>query len=106
MEPVKLEGNEINQKETFTYLGSIIDKDGGTDADVTTRISKAREAFIQLKNTWSSKVLSSHTKIRLFNSNVKSVLLYGAETWRRTNTTNKKVQTFIYNCLRRILQIR
>jgi len=47
---------------------------------------------MQLKNIWSSKVLSLHTKIRLFNFNVKSVLLYGAET------TTKKLQTFINNC--------
>ena len=106
MEPVKLEGNEIDEVETFTYLVSVIDKHGGTDADVKARIGKARGAFIQLKNIWSSKVLSLHTKIRLFNSNVKSVLLYGAETWRTTNTTTKKLQTFINNCLRRILQIR
>ena len=62
-------------------------------------------AFLQLKNIWSSRVLSSRTKIRLFNSNVKMVLLYGAETWRITNTTINKVQTFVNNCLRRILQI-
>jgi len=107
MEPVKLEGNEIDEVESFTYLGSIIDKHGGTDADVKGRISKARGAFIQLKNTWSSnKMLSLHIKIRLFNSNVKSVLLYGAETWMTTNTTTKILQTFINNCLRRFLQIR
>ena len=57
MEPVKLEGNESDQVETFTYLDSIIDKHGGTDADVKARIGKARGAFIQLKNIWSSKVL-------------------------------------------------
>ena len=51
MEPVKLEGNEIDEVETFTYLDSIIDKHGGTDADVKARIGKARGAFIQLKNT-------------------------------------------------------
>ena len=107
MEPVKLEGNEIDEVETFTYLGSIIDKHGDTDANVKAMIGKARGAFIQLKNIWSSKVLSLHTKICLLNSNVKSVLLYGAETWRATNnTTTKKLQTFINNCLRRILQIR
>jgi len=106
MEPVKLEGNEIDDVETFTYLVSVIDKHGGTDADVKARIGKARGAFIQLKNIWSSKVLSLHTKIRLFKSNLKSVLLYGAETWVTTNTTTKKLPTFINNCLRRILQIR
>ena len=50
--------------------------------------------------------MSLHTKISLFKSNLKSVLLYGAETWMTTNTTTKKLQTFINNCLRRILQIR
>ena len=77
MEPVKLERNEIDKVETFTYLGSIIDKHSDTDADVKARIGKARGAFIQLKNICSFKVLLLHTKIRLFNSNVKSVLLYG-----------------------------
>ena len=87
------------------YLGSIIDNQRGTDADVKARIGKVRGAFIQLKNIWSSKVLSLHMKICLSNSNVKSVLLYGAATWTTTNTTIKKVQTFINKCLRRILQI-
>ncbi|KAI0240028.1 hypothetical protein LSAT2_009267 [Lamellibrachia satsuma] len=104
-DPVTLEGNALEEVETFTYLGSVINKRGGTDADVRARIGKARVAFLQLKNIWSSRVLSSRTKIRLFNSNVKMVLLYGAETWRITNTTINKVQTFVNNCLRRILQI-
>ena len=37
---------------------------------------------------------------------MKSVLLYGAETWRMTQTTLNKIQTFINTCLRRILRIR
>ncbi|VDP19393.1 unnamed protein product [Schistosoma margrebowiei] len=31
--------------------------------------------------------------------------MYGAETWRTTTTTIKKVQVFINNCLRKILNI-
>ncbi len=91
--------------QSFTYLDSIIDQQGGTDADVKARIGKARVAFIQLKNIWASRELTLTTKIRLFNSNVKSVLLYGAETWRTTKVTNRKIQTFINSCLRRILHI-
>ncbi|VDP18909.1 unnamed protein product [Schistosoma margrebowiei] len=33
------------------------------------------------------------------------VLLYGAETWRTTTTTIKKVQVFVNSCLRKILNI-
>lgn len=104
-EPVKLEQEPIEEVETFTYLGSIVDKLGGTDADIKKRISKARAVFIQLKNIWKSKEIGRNTKLRLFNSNVKSVLLYGAETWRTTKANHQKVQTFINTCLRRILNI-
>nr|KAG5712763.1 hypothetical protein BaRGS_029818 [Batillaria attramentaria] len=46
------------------------------------------------------------TKLRIFNSNVKSVLLYGCETWRTTKTMQQKIQTFLNTCLRRIFNIR
>jgi len=104
-EPVALEGVALEEVDSFTYLGSIIDKTGGSDADVKARIGKARASFIQLKDIWKSKILSQHTKIRLFNAIVKSVLLYGAETWRLTKNNINKVQTFINTCLRRILKI-
>ena len=31
-EPVKIEGEELGEVESFTYLGSVMDKSGGTDA--------------------------------------------------------------------------
>ena len=103
---IKLEELVLEEVEAFTYLGSVVDKQGGTDADVRARIGKARAVFVQLKNIWGSKELSLKAKVRLFNTNVKSVLLYGSETWRTTVTTIKRVQTFINTCLRKILQIR
>ena len=36
---------------------------------------------------------------------VKSVLLYGAETWRMNKTTLKRIQTFVNQCLLKILGI-
>nr|KAG5693557.1 hypothetical protein BaRGS_011682 [Batillaria attramentaria] len=62
--------------------------------------------MVMLKNIWASKVVSIRTKLRIFNSNVKSVLLYGCETWRTTKTMQQKIQTFLNTCLRRIFNIR
>ena len=45
-------------------------------------------------------------KIRIFNTIVKPVLLYGAETWRITVATMKGIQTFMNSCLRGIFRIR
>ena len=103
-EPITLGDTMLEEVESFTYLGSIISSQGGTDADVKARIGKARTSFLLLKNIWNSREIRETTKIRIFNSNVKSVLLYGAETWRINKITINKVQTFINKCLRRILK--
>lgn len=104
--PITVQGEALEEVDSFTYLGSILDKHGGTDADIRTRIGKARTAFHQLKNIWGSSEISATTKIRLFNTLVKPVLLYGAETWRTTATIMKKIQVFINTCLRKIIKIR
>jgi hypothetical protein len=72
--------------ESFTYLAIIVFKQWGTDADVKIRVSKARAAFIQIKDIWTCRYVSTNTTIRLFNSNVKSIphVLYGAATWGTT----------------------
>ena len=59
-----------------------------------------------MKPIWRSTVLSLRNKIRIFNTNVKSVLLYGSEMWPVTKTNTHKLQTFTNRCLRNILNIR
>jgi len=56
---------------------------GGTDEDVQIRTGKARAAFITLTIIWKSRVITKATKLRIFSSNVRSVLLYLSKTWRR-----------------------
>ncbi|VDP39532.1 unnamed protein product [Schistosoma margrebowiei] len=74
--PITIDGEDLENVKTFTYLGSSIDEHGGgSDADVKTRIGKARTAYLQLKNIWNSKQLSTNSKVRIFNTNVKTVLL-------------------------------
>nr|KAG5687146.1 hypothetical protein BaRGS_019224 [Batillaria attramentaria] len=104
--PVTVGGEPIREVESFVYLGSVVDGQGGTDRGITARIGKARAAMIMLKNIWASKVIDTRTRLRIFNSNVKSVLLYRCETWRITKTMQQKILTFLNTCLRRIFNIR
>jgi len=87
------------------YLGSIVAENGGTSREVSARIQKARESFSKLRRVWLSKSLRKDTKIRIFNACVKSVLLYGCETWFVTKEIQRKIQTFVKRCLRCILRI-
>ncbi|VDP81121.1 unnamed protein product [Schistosoma curassoni] len=58
---ITLDG-DLEDVKTFIYLGSIIDEQGGSDADMKAWIGKARAAYLQLKNIWNSKQLSTSTK--------------------------------------------
>ena len=69
----------IEEVDHFTYLGSVVDTQCGTEAVVKDRISEARVSFLQLI-IWNSNVLSLKNKNRIFNTNFKAVLLYRAET--------------------------
>ncbi|VDP88555.1 unnamed protein product [Schistosoma mattheei] len=52
---ITLDGETLEYVESFTYLGSIINEQVASDADVKARIGKARVAFLQMKNIWNSK---------------------------------------------------
>ena len=50
-------------------------------------------------------MISKKTKIRIFKSNVLSVLLYAAESWKVTKGICHMMEVFQNKCLRRILHI-
>ena len=55
-----------------------------------------------LKSTWRSTGFNIHTKIRIFNSNVLSVLLYGSECLKTSVASERKLEVFQTKYLRRI----
>ena len=54
---------------------------------------------------WKSKKSGQKTKIRLFKSNVLSILLYGSEYWKMTKTINHRLEVFQNRRLRKIFNI-
>ena len=102
---INIDGEPLDHIEEFTYLGSVISTDNSAQRDIKARLNKARCAFSRLKNIWKSKQYSLSTKVRIYNSNVKSVLLYGSECWRIDKRDINKVNAFHNSCLRRICNI-
>ena len=98
--------NETTERVTqFTYLGSITDNTCGTEAGITAHICKAQTAFSALNKIWQSMAYSMQTKLRIFNTNMKAILLYSCETWKISKSITAKLQIFINKCLRKILRI-
>jgi len=78
-EKVMLGNEKIDQVGSFTYLGSIISKDGGSSEDVKSRIAKAQGVFSQLKKVWKNVKISLQTKIGTLEGTVMTVVKYGSE---------------------------
>ena len=102
---ITAEGKVLENVQDFTYLGSIVSTDNGAYKDIKARLGKARSTYARLKPIWKSKAYSTKSKLRLYNSLVKSVLLYSSECWRIIQSDTNKLNAFHNGCLRRICGI-
>ena len=102
---VVIDGQEVEDVDSFDYLGARITKHGGAEDDIKNRLGKATGAFNKLAKIWRSGQLSKNTNIRIFKSNVIAVLLNGCKTWRMTKRDEAKLDTILHKCLWRLLKI-
>ena len=54
----------------------------------------------------SIKYIRKEVKLWIFDTNVKSVLLYACETWKTTNQITRRLQIFVNKCLRQIMNVK
>jgi hypothetical protein len=95
----RVDNTEIEEVGSFVYLGSLVSENGETEEDVASRIKKANGVFVQLYPVWRNRNISKRVKIGIFNTNVKSVLLYACETWKTANQITRILQIFVNKCL-------
>ena len=105
-EAITVNGQALEDVEKFVYLGATVCKQGGGDEDIKARLGKARGAFVKLNRVWNSNSVTKKTKIKLYKTLVKPVLMYGCETWKMNEGDAQKINVFQNRCLRRILKIK
>ena len=105
-QPIQIYDRDIDHIQEFIYLGSKMTVDGYMKIEVKEIIIKARHVFSLLRQIWKSRKISTKTKLRIFQTNVISVLLYGAESWKTTNGLEDRLNAFQRKCLRQTLGLR
>jgi len=103
---VEVNGRGIEDVDRFVYLGATVSKEGRGTEDIHNRVVKARGIFLKLKKIWSSNSIRRRTKVRLYKTLVRPVLMYGCETWKMNKSEDNKIRAFQRRCLRRIFKIR
>jgi len=93
--------------DAFVYLGCLIDSSGGSRVGVLRRIGLAWSCMNMLEMRiwiWKSSIWLK-TKLRLYQTYIVPVLMYGCETWATTKYLLSRLDAFDTWALRKILRI-
>ena len=99
--------NEVLVKtEKFKYLGSVFTSNVSLDDELNIRIGRAASSFGKLiDKVWQNHKLTIKTKVRVYETCVIPVLLYGSECWTLYSYQERKLNSFHMRCLRKIMGI-
>ncbi|KAI5722453.1 hypothetical protein M8J76_008557 [Diaphorina citri] len=80
--------------QCFKFLGVHIDDQNQRQTEMQIRLNNANKAYHSLRSLLSSRLLSRNSKLTLYNTIIKPVLLYGSETWSVTKREEHQMQVF------------
>src|SRR5207245_2774480 len=102
---IKLANSDIEQVSQFKYLGVSVTSDNSSSIDIRSRLAQAMAALQKLDSLWRGKKISLATKLRLLDSNIIPIAIYGCETWTISKHDMLRIQAFGHKCLKRLLGI-
>lgn len=103
---IHVNGESVDFVHQFQYLGCQINPTGNTSFDISHRIQQARKAFHMASKFWHRKDIPIRTKVRIFQATIRSVLLYGCESWSLNSQNQHAIDVFDRYCLRKILRVK
>ncbi|XP_055551286.1 uncharacterized protein LOC129733796 [Wyeomyia smithii] len=79
---VQVGGDEIKVVvDEFVYLGSLLTADNDTSREIQRRIMAGYRAYLGLRRTLRSSSICRRTKLTIYKTLIRPVVLYGHETW-------------------------
>lgn len=98
---MQINGNVIKACRKYKYLGTVMSEEGNSREEIAQRIIQAKQATQKLNSILWSEQIHKETKKRLYNTLVKNILTYGAETWAITKRYQDKILATEMDFLRR-----
>lgn len=102
---IQLENEEIEACSEYAYLGVVFDTTGKDDREIKKRITQAKRMIGCLNGVFWSTEIKKKLKINIYETLVKSSLLYGAESWRITEANRRKLEAVEMDAFRRTLGV-
>ena len=78
---ILIQNEQLEQVDTFPYLGSLITEDGECTAELCIRLNRGHVIGASPQKIWKSHSIPISTKIRLLKALVWSLAAYDCESW-------------------------
>ena len=103
---LQVEGGEIEEVESFCYLGEMFECEQGAEGAVRYRVAAAWNQWRDFVRLLINRGIPLRIRVDVFCSCVRPVLLYGAETWALTGRLEGLLRSCDYRMLRHMLGVR
>jgi hypothetical protein len=85
----------------FTYLGMLFSNDNRVQKEIQRRILAGNRTYFAV-SLFRNRLLSRATKIRLYKTLIRPIVVHGAETWTMTKKEEQALLIFERKIFRRI----
>jgi hypothetical protein len=101
---IMIDQKQLDNVESFKYLGSILTNDGRSTCEIKCRIVMAIAAFNKKRAIFNS-TLDLELRKKFVKCYIWSIALYGPETWTLRVVYQKHLESFEMWCWRRMEKI-
>jgi hypothetical protein len=84
------------------YLGTTVTNQNLIQEEIKRRLNSGNVCYHSVQNLWSSHLPLKNLKIKIYETIIFPVVLYGCETWSLTLTEEHRLMVFENRVLRRI----
>ena len=89
---IELEGNILNQRDSFVYLGGAVCGDGKTEREVRRRVQAGANAWRAVEGVMADRRISKRPKGKVMSTCGTPACLYGTETLALTELQQQSVR--------------
>ena len=93
---------QIDQVRSFSYLGTIVNGNYTLEEEIREKIVKGNKAFYANRTLFKSKLVSRKSKLKLYWSVIRPVVVYGCEKWVLKESIIQRLSVFERKILRKI----
>jgi hypothetical protein len=94
LDRLKVENTQIDQVRSFSYLGAIVNGNNTLEDEIRERIAKGNKAFYANKTVFKSNLVSRKSKLKLYWSVIRPIVVYDCETWVLKESIIQRLSVF------------